>query len=69
MEARLKPTQLDYEDDEGHDEAEAPDKYGPVTCSHLQSARTSHQGEGHAGGEQLQQVEKVAHDDGQRAQA
>ena len=62
-EAGLEPTELDYEDDEGHEKAEEPDEYGPVTYGPHPSAHTGHEGEGQAGGEQLQQAEEVAQED------
>lgn len=42
-------------------------KHGPVTHGPPPGAHTDHQGDGHTGGEQLQQAEEVAHD-GQRAE-
>lgn len=53
---------INYKDDEGHGEAEASDKHGPVTYVPLKSVFTGHQQEGHTGGEQLPQAEEEAHD-------
>ena len=46
-----EPTKLPYEDGEGHDETDAPEKRAPVNSGPL----TGRQREGHTGGEQLPQ--------------
>lgn len=60
--AGLELAELDYEDDEGHDKAEAPDEQGPATYATYPSACAGLHGEGHTGGEQLQEAEEVPHE-------
>ena len=54
-------TELNSGEDEGHSEIDAPDGHGPVTYDSSPNAHVGQQGEGHAGGAELRQMEEAVH--------